>query len=206
MLTTLSLTQRIAPSVHRCLCLHLDRSWVSGVWSALPLTPHKTASSKFTELSLSSWRSLVRGAATAAAGHEPAPSLSQRAELARSLADKRRFYDTVRVSSVPNVSTSRGSWDTSSTSRSHKQLQRRQQAPSLHVCAARLQGYQVLLGTRPVRTPAKHPLVLPTYPLALAVAAEWEWLVRQLFAATCSDPSTPMQFVAWSFQVCLRPN
>lgn len=35
-------------------------------------------------------------------------------------------------------------------------------------------GYAILLDTRPVRTPAKAPLVLPTRTLALAVAAEWQ--------------------------------
>ncbi len=39
-------------------------------------------------------------------------------------------------------------------------------------------GWQLLLDKYPVRTPARRPLVLPTYALALAVAAEWEWLVR----------------------------
>jgi hypothetical protein len=37
-------------------------------------------------------------------------------------------------------------------------------------------GYQLLLRKYPVRTPAKKVLVLPTLSLALAVAAEWEWL------------------------------
>ncbi|KAK9811463.1 hypothetical protein WJX72_004319 [[Myrmecia] bisecta] len=36
-------------------------------------------------------------------------------------------------------------------------------------------GYQVTLDGRPLKTPARKPLVLPTYALALAVAAEWEW-------------------------------
>lgn len=35
------------------------------------------------------------------------------------------------------------------------------------------EGWQVLLDGRPVRTPAKAPLVLPTQPLADLVAAEW---------------------------------
>ncbi len=39
-------------------------------------------------------------------------------------------------------------------------------------------GYQILLDTKPVRTPAKHLVVLPSLPSALAVAAEWEWQVR----------------------------
>ncbi|KAF5843227.1 hypothetical protein DUNSADRAFT_903 [Dunaliella salina] len=36
-------------------------------------------------------------------------------------------------------------------------------------------GYQVALDSRPVKTPGRHPLILPTHPLALAIAAEWEW-------------------------------
>jgi chaperone required for assembly of F1-ATPase len=35
------------------------------------------------------------------------------------------------------------------------------------------QGHGVLLDERPLRTPAKRPLVVPTAPLAEAVAAEW---------------------------------
>lgn len=35
-------------------------------------------------------------------------------------------------------------------------------------------GYGIRLDARPVRTPAKAPLVLPTRPLAEAVAAEWQ--------------------------------
>ncbi|MFT6533237.1 MAG: chaperone required for assembly of F1-ATPase [Limimaricola cinnabarinus] len=35
-------------------------------------------------------------------------------------------------------------------------------------------GWQVLLDARPVRTPAKAPLVLPTQALAEALAAEWQ--------------------------------
>ena len=36
-------------------------------------------------------------------------------------------------------------------------------------------GYHVTLDGRPLRSPARAPLRLPTHPLALAVAAEWEW-------------------------------
>lgn len=35
-------------------------------------------------------------------------------------------------------------------------------------------GFEVRLDDRPVRTPSKEPLVLPTKPLAEAVAAEWD--------------------------------
>lgn len=49
-------------------------------------------------------------------------------------------------------------------------------------CAARLAaqgpGYQVFLDARPIKTPGKNALVLPSYSLALAIAAEWEWQVR----------------------------
>jgi chaperone required for assembly of F1-ATPase len=37
-------------------------------------------------------------------------------------------------------------------------------------------GYRLLLRTYPIKTPAKHMLLLPTRSLALAVAGEWEWL------------------------------
>ncbi|BDA44969.1 ATP synthase mitochondrial F1 complex assembly factor 2 [Coccomyxa sp. Obi] len=36
-------------------------------------------------------------------------------------------------------------------------------------------GYQVYLDGRPLRTPARLPLVMPNRALALAVAAEWQW-------------------------------
>eukprot|EP00198_Chlamydomonas_reinhardtii_P007918 XP_001697255.1 assembly factor 2 for F1 mitochondrial ATP synthase, splice variant b [Chlamydomonas reinhardtii] len=36
-------------------------------------------------------------------------------------------------------------------------------------------GFQVMLDRKPVRTPGKKLAVLPSHPLALAVAAEWEW-------------------------------
>ncbi|KAG2449713.1 hypothetical protein HYH02_005240 [Chlamydomonas schloesseri] len=36
-------------------------------------------------------------------------------------------------------------------------------------------GYQLMLDKKPVRTPGKKLAVLPSHPLALAVAAEWEW-------------------------------
>jgi ATP synthase F1 complex assembly factor 2 len=39
-------------------------------------------------------------------------------------------------------------------------------------------GYQLLLRKYPIKTPAKKLLVLPTRSLALAVAAEWEWLPK----------------------------
>eukprot|EP00967_Tisochrysis_lutea_P072579 scaffold96824_cov22-Tisochrysis_lutea.AAC.1 len=39
-------------------------------------------------------------------------------------------------------------------------------------------GYQVALDSRPVKTPGRHPLILPTHPLALAIAAEWEWQTK----------------------------
>ena len=39
---------------------------------------------------------------------------------------------------------------------------------------AGVDGLEVLLDGRPVKTPAKHPLLLPNQPLADAVAAEWQ--------------------------------
>jgi len=44
---------------------------------------------------------------------------------------------------------------------------------TVHVEAAE-GGHAIRLDTRPVRTPARAPMVLPTRPLAEAVAAEWE--------------------------------
>lgn len=38
-------------------------------------------------------------------------------------------------------------------------------------------GWGIWLDSKGLRTPAKNPLRLPNYPLALAVAAEWQWQV-----------------------------
>ena len=39
------------------------------------------------------------------------------------------------------------------------------------------QGWQITLNDRALKTPARQPLIVPSYPLALAIAAEWEWQV-----------------------------
>lgn len=51
-------------------------------------------------------------------------------------------------------------------------------------------GWQVLLDQRPVRTPAKAPLVLPTAGLARAIAAEWQ--AQGADIAPASMPLTKM--------------
>ncbi len=43
-----------------------------------------------------------------------------------------------------------------------------------------------MLDKKPVRTPGKNLAVLPSHPLALAVAAEWEWQVRHPCAYVCA--------------------
>lgn len=56
-----------------------------------------------------------------------------------------------------------------------------------------------MLDHRVLRTPARHPLVLPSRALALAIAAEWEWQVGaqpvehlpKLPPARLVDPGTP---------------
>lgn len=35
-----------------------------------------------------------------------------------------------------------------------------------------------MLDHRVLRTPARHPLIVPSRALAMAIAAEWEWQVR----------------------------
>ena len=61
-------------------------------------------------------------------------------------------------------------------------------------------GYQVMLDHRVLRTPARHPLILPSRALALALAAEWEWQLRRIqpftmplmsLAATALDEPKP---------------
>lgn len=69
-----------------------------------------------------------------------------------------RFYETVNVAPY------------TSPDGSQQQQQHQEQA------GGSSSGYQLLLRKYPIKTPAKNVLVLPTYSLALAVAAEWEWL------------------------------
>jgi chaperone required for assembly of F1-ATPase len=52
-------------------------------------------------------------------------------------------------------------------------------------------GFTVRLDARPVRTPAKQPLIVPTLALAQAIAAEWE------AQAGAVDPAT-MPFTRWA--------
>ncbi len=46
-------------------------------------------------------------------------------------------------------------------------------------CTTFLQGngWQITLNDRALKTPARQPLIVPSYPLALGIAAEWEWQV-----------------------------
>lgn len=46
--------------------------------------------------------------------------------------------------------------------------------PSAVPGEARLEGYRVLLDGKPLRTPAKGHLIVPTHALAAAIAAEWQ--------------------------------
>ncbi|KAL4536618.1 hypothetical protein Ndes2437B_g06030 [Nannochloris sp. 'desiccata'] len=45
-------------------------------------------------------------------------------------------------------------------------------------------GYQIMLDNRVLKTPARHPLIVPTKALALAIAAEWEWQIKRIDAST----------------------
>jgi hypothetical protein len=89
----------------------------------------------------------------------------------------KRFYETVLVQpcSQPSphhqqqVQQSDGQSSSSSSSRSSS----RSSSSSSNNLE---QGYQLLLRNYPIKTPAQQVLVLPTRSLALAVAAEWEWL------------------------------
>ena len=65
-------------------------------------------------------------------------------------------------------------------------------------------GYEVRLDTRSVKTPGKHPLILPTLALAQAIAAEWDAQTGQInparmpmtrFANSAVEKVAP-QFVA----------
>lgn len=54
-----------------------------------------------------------------------------------------------------------------------------------NLMATGMQGYQVLLDRRVLKTPAGKPLLLPSRLLALAVAAEWEQQVRHPAQSPC---------------------
>ncbi|KAL4426546.1 hypothetical protein ABPG77_008404 [Micractinium sp. CCAP 211/92] len=65
-------------------------------------------------------------------------------------------------------------------------------------------GYQVMLDHRVLRTPARHPLIVPSRALAMAIAAEWEWQVKRIqpftmplmsLAATALDQPKPREDV-----------
>ena len=57
--------------------------------------------------------------------------------------------------------------------------------------------FQLLLDERTVKTPGRHLLVLPTKPLALAVAAEWEWQVGRAAAQRRGARAWPERINAW---------
>lgn len=42
-----------------------------------------------------------------------------------------------------------------------------------------------MLDNRILKTPARQPLIVPTKALALAIAAEWEWQVKQSLKFFC---------------------
>lgn len=83
---------------------------------------------------------------------------SRTASKVRSLLSKSgRFYDTVTIiteSPAPG------------------------QQQELPISSGSSKLHKLQLAKYPIKTPAKNLLVLPTYSLALAVAAEWEWLPR----------------------------
>ena len=75
-----------------------------------------------------------------------------------------RFYRTVNVAPAPQARAT-----TAYMRVAARRLTRR-------ACTAQGDGtYIVLLDGRTLRTPARNALSLPSLPLALAVAAEWEW-------------------------------
>lgn len=69
-----------------------------------------------------------------------------------------RFYDTVTIAPYNPA-----------------QLQQQETSGQTHSSPT---GFKLLLRKYPVKTPSQNLLVLPTYSLALAVAAEWEWLPK----------------------------
>ncbi|DBB10100.1 TPA: hypothetical protein ACH3X3_001684 [Trebouxia sp. C0006] len=65
-------------------------------------------------------------------------------------------------------------------------------------------GWQITLNDRALKTPARQPLIVPSYPLALGIAAEWEWQDNRIrpftmplmsLAATAIDQPKPRQKV-----------
>lgn len=87
-----------------------------------------------------------------------------------------RFYQTVNVKEAFEQARWRGRWMSSAAAGLSSCV-----ALSWHSlpCFACPQGgYQVFLDHRVLRTPARHPVVLPSLALATAVAAEWEMQVR----------------------------
>jgi hypothetical protein len=138
------------------------------------------------------------GGAGAGAGAEGLPP--ELAAVRQSLLGGKRFYDTARVEAAPGQPVGgRGAgrardgshWAPSQLGRrARRRARRRRPHPSVIdarpprrrpvLRRPRAQGcWQVLLDSFPVRTPARNLVVVPSFPLALALAAEWEWLVRR---------------------------
>lgn len=61
-------------------------------------------------------------------------------------------------------------------------------------------GYQVFLDHRVLRTPARHPLIVPSKALAMAVAAEWEYQVRGWGWVAALHP--PFAICLWTRGAC----
>lgn len=63
-------------------------------------------------------------------------------------------------------------------------------------------GWQITLNDRALKTPARQPLIVPSYPLALAIAAEWEW---QVCSYVCPSACRPQLCLA-QLPDCLQDN
>ncbi len=61
-------------------------------------------------------------------------------------------------------------------------------------------AHQVLLDGKPLRTPARAPLDLPTRALAEAIAAEWQAQAETVWPSTM--PLTPLAATAIDHQIC----
>lgn len=153
----------------------------------------KSASSLRADLGSGAALGSITGATSNESTADVADPAMRRAQL---LGGKSRFYDTVTVvqytpeqgtASVTgsgddarpsNITASVSSSSSGSGSGSSSSESSRTSSPSSNSSSDGQIHYQLLLGRHPVRTPAKQLLLLPSRALALAVAAEWEWLPR----------------------------
>eukprot|EP00879_Flechtneria_rotunda_P009007 GHRR01009430.1.p1 GENE.GHRR01009430.1~~GHRR01009430.1.p1 ORF type:complete len:397 (+),score=186.38 GHRR01009430.1:440-1630(+) len=165
-------------ALHSLPKLHRSPHCCASGWTAAASTgtPHLLVHSRqYSTQQTSSLRSdlgsdIALGDVASRSGTHGSTPSGRAADRKSSLLDRSgRFYDTVVV--VPYQPSSRSQVQQTASVSSSTSGSSDQQSGT-----GSSSGYQLLLRKHPIKTPAQHGLVLPTRSLALAIAAEWEWL------------------------------